>query len=159
MFKLVTMIAVVAAIAGCSSSDSAPSAESTTASASYTGSASVCADLQTIADADERTRDPAAQSWEQQRAVILDGRNSGLDAFDRAIGDAESVRDATLADDLEAVRAFTVDTIEAVRSSTNFDDFSAQIQALDSTAAAAAGERLNDYSIATCGFPLIADGP
>ncbi|MGU3434175.1 hypothetical protein ACNHUS_14280 [Actinomycetes bacterium M1A6_2h] len=158
MFKLVPMIVAVAVVAGCSSSDSAPSVEATTTPAPYVGSPSVCADLQTIAEADSRTNDPAAQTWEQQRAVVLGGETEATDAFDRAIGDATAVEDDSLADDLRSLRTFTVDTIDAVRSSSTFDDFSARVRALDASDAEAAGTRLNRYSVEECGFPLAADG-
>lgn len=158
MFKLVPIIVAIAVVAGCSAPDSASSGDSTTAPARYSGSSVVCADLQTIADADARTSDPAAQNWEQQRTVILGGEADATAAFDRAIGDARAAQDESLADDLTAVQAFTAQTIEAVRSSTTFDDFSARVRALDASAATAAGTRLNDYSTDTCGFALIADG-
>ena len=129
--------------------------QTTSAVAASDPGAPICASLQTISEADAATRDPNVQTWEQQRDLILSGSERTDSAYAAAIDASD---DDAVTRDLQTVRDFTAQTIAAVQSSDSFETFGAQMGAVDPTGATEASLRLNDYSTATCGFPLSTGG-
>ena len=110
-----------------------------------------CAGLQKVADLDQRTKGLLLENvdWETVKNFLLTESPKALEGYDEAARRAPS----EVAGDIRILQDFTSQSLEAARQSTSVTDFASKAAELPGAAdAGAAGQRLDSYARATCGF-------
>jgi hypothetical protein len=170
LLVLITL-AVVGLAAGCGGGDDKASDTSATTATTAPGPATepdavttvpgvspadapggpACAGLRKVADLDQRSKTLLVENvdWETVKNFLLTESPKALEGYGEAARNAPS----DVRGDITTLQDFTGQSLEAARQSTSLTDFAAKAADLPGAAdAGAAGQRLDSYARATCGF-------